>query len=127
MSEAAEDAEPCVMGDLSLSEAAGESPPVQAAEEPREVIGSCHCLVSTASHGCFCCRENDANRFLRVKFFLKINYQIIKCFGKIKVCLVSRCYFIIISVIHRFVSMKFIFIFYFHFSEDSALELLHLK
>lgn len=56
-------AEARITGNLGLSEAAGESLPVLAVQKHRKVIVSCHCLVSTVSHGYFCCRENDANRF----------------------------------------------------------------
>lgn len=55
--------EACITGNLGLSEVAGESLPVLAVEKHRKVIVSCHCLVSTVSHGYFCCKENDANRF----------------------------------------------------------------
>lgn len=55
--------EACITGNLGLSEVAGESLPVLAVEKHRKVIVSCHCLVSTVSHGYFWCNENDANRF----------------------------------------------------------------
>lgn len=55
--------EACIMGNLGLSEVADESLPVVAVKEHRKVIVSCHCLVSTVSHGYFCCKKNDANRF----------------------------------------------------------------
>jgi len=66
VSKAAEEvvrAEACVTGSLGLSEAAGESLPALAAEERGKVMVPCRCRVSTVSHGYFCCKEDDANRF----------------------------------------------------------------